>query len=92
MKQMLDDVYRLADHKGVAVILDTDDKNKCQRYEHLGMRLDRIRKCGDDLNMYDLIRESKEYGAFVATHDPELCAQCCDRIIRIRAGRSEEIA
>ena len=63
MKQMLDDVYRLADHRGVAVILDTDDKNKCQRYEHLGMTLDRIRKCGDDLNMYDLIRESKKHEA-----------------------------
>lgn len=59
MRKMLDDVYRLADKKGVAVILDTDDKDKCARYEHLGMRLDRVRKCGAQMNMYDLIREEK---------------------------------
>ena len=41
-----------------------------------------------------LLRRLADMGktVFVATHDPELCAQCCDRIIRIRAGRSEEIA
>ena len=57
MRKMLDDVYSLADKKGVPVILDTDDKDKCARYEHLGMRLDRVRKCGQNMNMYDLIRE-----------------------------------
>ncbi len=57
MKQMLDDVYELADLKKVPVILDTDDKNKCLRYEHLGMKLDRVRNCADRLHMYDLIRE-----------------------------------
>lgn len=41
-----------------------------------------------------LLRRLADMGktVFVATHDPELCAQCCDRIIRIRAGRAEEIA
>lgn len=57
MKKMLDDVYRIADKKGVSVILDTDDKDKCARYQHLGMKLDRVRKCGHKMNMYDLIRE-----------------------------------
>ena len=41
-----------------------------------------------------LLRRLADMGktVFVATHDPELCAQCCDRIIRISAGRAEEIA
>ncbi len=34
----------------------TDDKDKCERYVHLGMKLDRVRKCGDRFHMYDLIR------------------------------------
>ena len=36
---------------------DTDDKNKCERYMHLGMKLDRVRNCGERFHMYDLIRE-----------------------------------
>ncbi len=41
-----------------------------------------------------LLRRLADMGktVFVVTHDPELCARCCDRIIRIRAGRAEEIA
>ena len=57
MRKMPDDIYSLADEKGVPVILDTDDKDKCARYEYLGMSLDRVRKCGEKMNMYDLIRE-----------------------------------
>ena len=58
MRQILENVYQLADKKGVPVILDTDDKDKCQRYEHLGMALDRVRNCGEGFHMYDLIREA----------------------------------
>ena len=57
MRKMLDFVYKLADEKSVPVILDTDDKNKCLRYEHLGMKIDRVRNCGEKFHMYDLIRE-----------------------------------
>jgi len=56
MKKMLEAVYKYADKRGVSVILDTDDKDKCERYVHLGMKLDRVRKCGDRFHMYDLIR------------------------------------
>lgn len=59
MKKILDTVYEFADQKGVPVILDTDDKDKCLRYQHLGMQLDRIRNCGEKFHMYDLIRESE---------------------------------
>ena len=57
MKKMLDSVYEYADKRGVPVILDTDDKDKSLRYEHLGMKLDRVRNCGEIFHMYDLIRE-----------------------------------
>lgn len=57
MRQMLDYTYGLAERAGVPVILDTDDKDKCLRYEHLGMKVDRIRNCGEKFHMYDLIRE-----------------------------------
>ena len=56
MKQMLNSVFDYADNKNVALILDTDDKDKCERYLHLGMSLDRIRNCGERFHMYDLIR------------------------------------
>ena len=57
MRSMLEQVYKAADKKGVPVILDTDDKDKSDRYQHLGMKLDRVRKCGERFHMYDLIRE-----------------------------------
>ena len=57
MRSMLEQVYRVADKKGVPVILDTDDKDKSDRYQHLGMKLDRVRNCGERFHMYDLIRE-----------------------------------
>ena len=57
MRKMMEGVYRLADRKKLPVILDTDDKNKCLRYQHLGMKLDRVRNCGEKFHMYDLIRE-----------------------------------
>ena len=57
MRNILEDVYKLAEKRGVPVILDTDDKDKAARYEHLGMKLDRVRNCGEKFHMYDLIRE-----------------------------------
>ena len=57
MRKMLEDVYEIAEKKGIPVILDTDDKDKAARYEHLGMKLDRVRNCGERFHMYDLIKE-----------------------------------
>lgn len=59
MKKMIQDVYRIADEKKLPVILDTDDKDKSLRYQHLGMTLDRVRNCGEKYHMYDLIRETE---------------------------------
>ena len=57
MRQMMDAAYKIAGNHGVPVILDTDDLDKAARYEHLGMKLDRVRNCGERFHMYDLIRE-----------------------------------
>ena len=59
MRKLMEYVYRLADDTAVAVILDTDDMDKSLRYQHLGMKLDRIRNCGEKFHMYDLIRPEK---------------------------------
>lgn len=32
---------------------------KSLRYQHLGMKPDRVRNCGEKFHMYDLIRESQ---------------------------------
>ena len=58
MREMMNYVYEIADKNNLPVILDTDDKDKSLRYEYLGMKLDRMRNCGDKFHMYDLIRES----------------------------------
>ena len=60
MRQMMDYAYALADERRIPVILDTDDRDKAARYEHLGMELDRVRSCGEQFHMYDLVREYKE--------------------------------
>ena len=57
MRQMMDYAYGIAENHQVPVILDTDDKDKAARYAHLGMKLDRVRNCGERFHMYDLIRE-----------------------------------
>ena len=62
MHRMMDFAYALAEERRIPVILDTDDRDKASRYEHLGMKLDRVRSCGERFHMYDLIREDAVIG------------------------------
>ena len=62
MRRMMDFAYALAEERRIPVILDTDDRDKASRYEHLGMKLDRVRSCGERFHMYDLIREDAVIG------------------------------
>ena len=62
MRQMMDYAYNVAESFQVPVILDTDDQEKAARYVHLGMKLDRVRNCGEKFHMYDLIRECPRLG------------------------------
>ena len=54
---MLAYAYKTAENHLVPVILDTDDKDKAARYEHLGMKHDRGPNCGEQFHMYDLMCE-----------------------------------
>ena len=50
-----DNIYDLYDYAPLDTM--SDDKDKSLHYQHLGMRLDKVRNCGEKFHMYDLIRE-----------------------------------
>lgn len=57
MKRMLEFAFELAAERGVPVILETDDQDKCERYMHYGMKVDRSREVAAGMQVYDLIWE-----------------------------------
>lgn len=57
MRKLMEFAYEKADTYGVPCILDTDARNKLDRYCHLGMRHAATRKISEDCSLYDLIRE-----------------------------------
>lgn len=60
MKKALNIVLELADSKNIPCILETDEKNKAARYEHLGMKIDSIRHITDEFVFYDMIYTPKK--------------------------------
>lgn len=60
MRQMMEFAYKKADTYGVPCILDTDAKNKLDKYCHLGMEHVATRKVAEDCYLYDLMRK-KQY-------------------------------
>ena len=56
MRQLMDAAFAEGDRLGVPVLLDTDEKAKCNRYIHLGMTLAGTRRFGEHGVLYDLIR------------------------------------
>ena len=56
MRQLMEFAYEKADTYGVPCILDTDAKNKLDKYCHLGMRHVATRKVAGDCYLYDLMR------------------------------------
>lgn len=57
MRQLMKFAYEKADQYGVPCILDTDAKNKLNKYCHLGMKHVATRKIDGDCFLYDLMRE-----------------------------------
>lgn len=55
MRKTLDVALQMADEKGIPCILETDERNKAKRYEHLGMNLYQVRKKGSKTSFYDMI-------------------------------------
>ena len=58
MRKVLDLAFAEGDRLGVPVILDTDARSKCEKYQRLGMELAGTRPFGQSL-LYDLIRYPK---------------------------------
>lgn len=56
MRELMEYVYRHAQSYGIMVALETDDRIKAAKYEHLGMLLWRTRDCGPGYHVYDMIR------------------------------------
>lgn len=58
MRQLMEFAYEKARAYGVPCILDTDAKNKLDKYCHLGMQHVSTRKISEDCYLYDLMREA----------------------------------
>ncbi len=56
MRRVMDMAFTEGDRLGLPVILDTDARSKCEKYQHLGMELVGTRSFGDYGTLYDLIR------------------------------------
>ena len=69
-------LMEFADEKGrekrAAVILDTDAKGKCDRYVHLGMKLDNVRETAG-FKLYDLIWEPEQLDVKPEQHEASIC-------------------
>lgn len=60
MRKLMEFAYEKADQYRVPCILDTDAKNKLEKYCHLGMEHVATRKIAADCFLYDLCRPAKE--------------------------------
>lgn len=56
MRKLMEPVFAEGNRLGVPVILNTDAKSKCDKYVHLGMKLEGIRDYGECGKLYDLIK------------------------------------
>ena len=56
MRRLMEMVYAEGNRLGVPVVLDTDARSKCDKYEHLGMQLAGTRDFGQYGTLYDLIK------------------------------------
>ena len=57
MRQLMEMYYKLSDERNMAMHLETDDRNKALRYQHLGMKLVYERYCADTFTIYELYKE-----------------------------------
>ena len=56
MRKLLDMAFAEGNRLHVPVILDTDAQSKCDKYMHLGMKLEGTRDFGENGKLYDLIK------------------------------------
>ncbi len=63
MRKVMEMAFAEGDRLGVPVILETDARSKCAKYQHLGMQLAGTRRFGNFGVLYDLIRYPDAPGA-----------------------------
>ena len=56
MRRGMDLAFAEGDRLGVPVLLETDDRSKCDKYIHLGMELAEVRDAGPLGKLYDMVR------------------------------------
>ena len=55
----MEEVFRLADEKRLPVVLETDETLKADKYKHLGMDLEVIRRFTPEITFYEMIYRPK---------------------------------
>lgn len=55
MRKTMEDVFRLADKKALPVILETDETLKADKYRHLGMELESVRRFTSEIAFHEMI-------------------------------------
>ena len=55
MRMAMEEVFRLADEKRLPVVLETDETIKADKYRHLGMEAEGIRRFTPEIAFYEMI-------------------------------------
>ena len=55
MRMAMEDVFRLADEKRLPVVLETDETLKADKYIHLGMQLEGVRRFTPEIAFYEMV-------------------------------------
>ena len=55
MRKAMEEIFRLADEKRLPVVLETDETVKADKYRHLGMELEGVRRFTPEIAFYEMI-------------------------------------
>ena len=55
MRKAMEEVFLLADEKRLPVVLETDETLKADKYRHLGMEQERVRRFTPEIAFYEMI-------------------------------------
>ena len=54
MRKAMEEILRLADEKKLPVILETDETLKADKYRHIGMKLEGVRRFTPEIAFYEM--------------------------------------
>ena len=61
MRKVMEEVFRLADEKRLPVVLEIDETLKADKYKHLGMELEGVRRFTPEIAFYEIIYRPGSY-------------------------------